>query len=192
MSFARKASGFSSVWLVPLSVACAPSQSFRPAGVLPTDRMHEVGLAVSSVGPRPYVDERARPVAEAWGDTRLGEHWISTALLGFDESALFAGGALRFDALRMRHFAASAEAELGFAWAAVSLPLALRFTDRFVAYCSPRLGNWGTHLTGFVPCGLSADIYDGLGVRGEVQFSWENFEYYNRRVHWGLAVTQEW
>jgi hypothetical protein len=38
-----------------------------------------------------------------------------------------------------------------------------------------------------VPAGLSVRIYDGIVIRGEWQVSWQNFMYYNRRDHWGLA-----
>ncbi|HVZ33091.1 MAG TPA: hypothetical protein VG963_11730, partial [Polyangiaceae bacterium] len=70
------------------------------------DRSHEVGVAVSDVGPRPYVNERARQVGEAWGTTRLGERWLGSVLFGFDRSALLLGGALRYDALRTHSFVA--------------------------------------------------------------------------------------
>jgi hypothetical protein len=61
-----------------------------------------------------------------------------------------------------------------------------------VAYCSPRIGNWGASLTGFSPCGISADLYRGLELRAEVQLGWAGFEYYERRLHLGLGVAQQW
>jgi hypothetical protein len=156
------------------------------------DRSHELGVAVSDVGARPYVNERASQLGQAWGTTRLGERWSGSVLFGFDRSALLLGGALRYDAVRTRPFVAAVETELGLSWAAFSLPLGVRVADRFVAYCSPRIGNWGASLTGFIPCGLSADVYQGLVLRAEAQLSWARFEYYERRLHLGLGIAQQW
>jgi hypothetical protein len=130
-------------------------------------------------------------MAQGWWSTRVGRRWQSSVLLGFDQSALLAGGALRFLLVQDRLWAA-AEVEAGFAWAAVSLPLALELWQPVDVYCSPRLGNWGAELSGFLPCGASIDVSDGLVLRGELQLSWADFAYYNRRVHVGLGLVQQW
>jgi len=178
-------------WLCAFGVACAPAQSFRPAGALPPGRQGEVGVAFSRVGPRPYVAEAARPLGQAWWSTKWGERWLSSVLIGFDQSALLGGWALRRDILQGR-FTGAVEAEIGLAWAAVSLPVSFAWSDHFASYCAPRLGNWGPQLSGFLPCGLSAEPWDGFSVRGELQLSWADFQYYNRRVHLGFALAQQW
>ena len=175
-----------------MAFSCAPSQSFRPAGAPGLGREHELGLAVSSVRPRPYVTEPTREVGQAWWATRLGGPWSLATLVAFDASALAAGAALRIDALHTRKFTLSAEAEGGFGWGAVSLPVALRVWKDVGAYCSPRIGNWGAVLTPFLPCGVQGELLDGLLLRGELQLSWAEFEAYNRRAHWGVAVAHQW
>lgn len=181
-------------WLLPcpLALACAPSQSFRPAGALGPDREHELGIAVSSVRPRPYVTEPAQEVGQAWWSTKLGGPWSLTTLLAFDASALAGGAALRLDAVRTRRISIAAEAEGGFAWAALSVPASLRIVDDVGVYCSPRLGTWGANVTPFVPCGLQGELFHGLILRGEAQLSWADFQAYNRRMHWGLGVAYQW
>lgn len=175
-----------------MTSACAPSQGFRPAGSPGPRREHELGLAVSSVRPRPYVIEAASEVGQAWWATRLREPWSITTLLAFDASALAAGAALRFDVVSTRALSLSAEAEGGFAWGAVSLPFALRVWEEAGVYCSPRFGNWGARLTPFLPCGVQGELARGVVLRGELQLSWADFEAYNRRAHWGLAVAHQW
>lgn len=180
----------SMVWNV--ASACAPSQSFRPAGALTEGRQQELGLAVSSVRPRPYVTEPARELGQAWWSTRLRGPWSFATLVAFDASALAGGVALRLDVVRAPHVTLSAEVEGGFAWAALSVPMAVRVWNDVGVYCSPRLGNWGPDLTAFVPCGVHGELLRGVIVRGEVQLSWADFEYYNRRAHWGLGVAHQW
>lgn len=174
-----------------LGAACAPAQSFRPAAALPAGRDAEVGVAVASVGPRPYVVERARPLAQGWYTRRMGERWLSSVIVGFDQAALLAGAALRFEPWR-GPLSAAIEAEAGFAWAALSLPLAWRPSASLAVYCSPRLGNWGPDVTGFLPCGASFDLGLGIALRAELQLSWADFAYYNRRMSAGAGIAQQW
>ena len=47
-------------------------------------------------------------------------------------------------------------------------------------------------MTPFLPLGVSAQILETLSLRAEGQVSWADFKYYNRRVHWGLAVAHQW
>lgn len=173
------------------ATGCAPAQSFRPAAALPPARHAELGLAVASVGPRPYVAERARPLAQGWYTRRTGERWESSLLVAFDQAALLAGGALRYQPWR-GPFTVAAELEAGFAWAALSLPLAWHPSEPLGLYCSPRLGNWGPELTGFVPCGASVQLGGGVVLRGELQLSWADFAHYNRRLHAGVGIAHQW
>lgn len=175
-----------------MAFACAPSQSFRPAGAPAHGREQELGIAVSSVRPRPYVTEPAREVGHAWWATRLRGPWSLATLVAFDTSALAGGAALRLDAISTRNIALAVEAEGGFAWGAVSLPVALSVWNELGLYCSPRLGNWGARLTPFVPCGVQGPLLDTIILRAELQLSWADFEAYNRRAHLGLAVAHQW
>lgn len=149
-----------------------------------------MGVAFSRVGRRAYVSEAARPMAQGWWSTRWGETWLSSVLFGFDQSAVLGGWALRKDLVQSR-LSASAEAELGVLWGALSVPVSLRF-DRVEPYCAPRIGTWGPDLTGFLPCGLSLGPWQGFSLRGEAELSWADFAYYNRRLHLGIAVAQQW
>jgi hypothetical protein len=178
--------------LVAVSLGCAPSQSFRPALAPGVGNQQELGLALSTVEPRPYVAEPARRLAQAWWTQRLGRRWAFSTLVGFDASAVLAGVAFRFDALRTRWFVAAAEVDAGFLWGGLSLPLAARIANVGGVYCAPRLGNWGSELTGSVPCGLEARLMDGLVARAELQLGWADFEHYNRRLHWGVAFAHQW
>ena len=175
-----------------LSAACAPSQTFRPAASPTSDRPQEAGAAVSVVGARPYVIESSRAVGQLWFASRLGNHWSIAGIGSFDDEAVLAGAALRWDALRSDRFAGGIEAEAGFLYASMSVPLALRLWQEVWLYSNPRLGNWGPELSGFVPVGLSAELYRGVFLRAEAQYSWEDFKYYNRRRHLGIAVGYRW
>jgi hypothetical protein len=140
------------------------------------------------VTPRPYVDEESHGVAEVWFSTVLGEQSDLTALVAFDDEALAMGGALTLRYVRTERIAAGAELELGYAWGAVSAPVSLRLVDRAYLYAAPRLGTWGMEFIFGVPVGTSVRIYEDFGVRAEWQRSWQGFQYYNRRDHFGFAA----
>jgi hypothetical protein len=172
--------------------ACGPSQGFRPAGFPSDGRESEVGLALSSIEPRPYVNEPTQRVGQAWWSARLDEHWSVSTIVGFDRSALLGGAALRYDLVDTRWVALAGEAELGLVWAGISLPASLRIWRGLALYTTPRLSNWGPSVAPFIPVGLSAKIADALIVRAEAQLSWADFQYYNRRLHWGIGLAHEW
>ena len=174
-----------------VAVACGPSQGFRPAGFPSAGRDSEVGLALSSIEPRPYVNEATQRVGQAWWSVKLDERWSLSTIVGFDTSSLLGGAALRHDLVDSSWFALAGEAELGLFWAGVSLPVSVRVW-RLALYSTPRLSNWGPNVTPFIPVGLSVKVVDALIVRGEAQLSWADFQYYNRRLHWGVALAHEW
>jgi hypothetical protein len=173
-------------------MACAPSQGFRPAGALDYGRDDEVGLALSRVGSRPYINETPQYVGQAWWATRLDARWALTALASFDETSAAGGAALRFDIASGRWAALAAEAEGGLFWAAVSVPVTFRVGRRLGLYSAPRLGTYGPELTPFLPLGVFAEIIESWSLRAEGQVSWADFQYYNRRVHWGMAAAHDW
>jgi hypothetical protein len=177
---------------LPLALACAPSQSFRPASLSGNANDRELGLAFSSVEPRPYVAEPTQRIGQGWWTTQLGERWSLSAVGAFDTSSVLGGAALRWSVARSRHVALAMELELGLFYAGFSVPASLGLWPGGALYCSPRLGNWGPDLTPFLPCGLSVDVSRGLSLRAEGQVSWAEFQYYNRRVHWGFAVAHRW
>lgn len=184
------AAGFAASFV--LCSACAPSQSFRPPRSPDSSLEDELGLAVSSVRPRPYVTESTRVVAQGWWTTRLGSAWEFSTIVAFDASAAALGTALRWDYLKLPRVTSSIEAEAGFGWAALALPAAFWVTPELGVYCAPRLGNWGPLLTPFVPCGASIEVWKDMTLRAEVQLSWADFQTYNRRVHWGLGAAHAW
>jgi hypothetical protein len=177
--------------LLLVAVACGPSQGFRPAGFPSDGRDTEIGLAVSSIEPRPYVNEATQRVGQAWWSVKLDERWSLSTIVGFDTSSLLGGAALRYELVDSSWFALAGEAEAGLFWAGISVPVSLRVW-RLALYSTPRLSNWGPNVTPFIPVGLSVKIADALIVRGEAQLTWADFQYYNRRVHWGVAIAHEW
>jgi hypothetical protein len=180
------------LFLLLIAQACSPSQSFRPGGSLLPGRSHELGIAISNIEPRPYVEESAQRLGQAWWMQQLSERWLFTTLVAFDTSAVLGGTALRWDAFPGSRLAVSPELELGLFWAAASLPMTLRLWHGTGIYTSPRLGNWGAEVTPFLPIGVTSELFHGLVLRAEAQLSWANFQYYNRRVHWGFAVAHQW
>jgi hypothetical protein len=176
-----------------LCAACARSQGFRPAAASSSPgRTQEFGLALSSVEPRRYVNEKTQRLGQAWWTVQLRERWALSTIAGFDTSSALGGAALRWDGLRARWVNVSGELELGLFWAAASVPASLRLWPGAQLYTAPRLGSWGSQLTPFLPLGLSAEIVGATIVRAEAQVSWSDFQYYNRRVHWGLALAHQW
>lgn len=174
-------------------LGCAPLASLRPAGgMAESHRSVEVGAGAVAFGPRPYVTETWQPVGQIWGTLGLSRWFELSAVGAFDEQAFAAGGALRWIPLRSNRVAAGAEVEVGFAWAALALPIAARLSDGFWLYSTPRLGSVGIHLTPGVPVGISADVADGLILRGEAQLSWEDFLAYERRFHLAGGIAYQW
>lgn len=178
--------------LLASAAACAPSQGFRPAGMPDADRPRELGLAFSSVEARPYVEETAQYLGQAWWSLRLDERWALTTLAAFDSSAVAGGAALRVEIASGKRAALAAEVEGGVAWGAVGVPATLRLWRGSALYTAPRLGTWGSEITPFIPLGLSAPIARSIALRAEAELSWAGFRYYNRRLHWGFAIAHQW
>ncbi|HKO94661.1 MAG TPA: hypothetical protein VJU61_26080, partial [Polyangiaceae bacterium] len=88
--------------------------------------------------------------------------------------------------------AVSPELELGLFWAGASVPVTLQLWRGTGIYTSPRISNWGAEVTPFIPVGLTSELFGGLVLRAEAELSWANFQYYNRRLHWGFAVAHQW
>lgn len=172
-------------------IGCGPVAGFRPAAGLMPDRRAEAGFGVAEVSPRPYVEEPAATAGQAWLSGRATRHIDLTGLFAFDDDAVAGGLAARFMPLRSDRFVAGFEQELGYAWFAASTPVALRLFDQTWLYTSPRLGTWGAELSFMVGLGASVRLYDGLMLRAEWQRSWQDFKYYNRRDHRGLAIAHQ-
>src|SRR5262245_56971779 len=105
---------------------CAPLARFRPASGLMPGKSLEPGAGVAYVAPRPRVDEPTRGAGQVWLSGEPGSRVSLSAIGAFDVDAFALGGALRVDFLRADRAVAGVEAELGYAWAALSLPFALR------------------------------------------------------------------
>jgi hypothetical protein len=176
--------------LVLLS-ACAPLASLRPASGLAPGRSLETGMGVVTLGPRPYVDEASRTVGQLWV-TGEPKRWLGlSGILGFDDQALAAGGALRWNVFRSSRFAAAIEGEGGFAWGAGSLNLAVSPLENNWLYAGPRLGTFGFDWELGVPVGASVYLGSGMSVRGEAQLSWVELMNYNQRMHLALALVNQ-
>lgn len=179
-------------WLIGfLLIGCGPVASFRPASGLMPDRHAEAGFGMAEVSPRPYVEEPAATAGQAWLSGRVTPLVDLTALTAFDDDAVAGGLAARFTPLRTDRLAASFEQELGYAWFAASTPVALRLVDQTWLYTAPRFGTWGAELSFMVGLGASVRVYDGMMLRAEWNRSWQDFKYYNRRDHRGLALAHQ-
>lgn len=174
-----------------LAAGCAPLASFRPPTGLLEQRSLEIGAGGVALSPRPYVQESWRGAGQVWGRGPVTEWLELGGVVAFDDEAALGGVTAQGRYARTDRFAGAVEVELGWAWGALALPVAVRLFDQSWLYASPRLGNYGDELTPGIPLGLSLRIWDGLMVRAEGQLSWAGFRYYNRRAHLGLALAYQ-
>jgi hypothetical protein len=175
------------------AVACAPVADFRPPSALVRgDRTFEVGGGGVYVSPRPYVVESGHQMGQFWFTGRA-TRWLSlSAVGGFDAHSALGGGAALARFVTTDRFVAGASVEAGFAWGATSLSGAARLFDDTWVYAAPRVFNWGKFVAVGVPVGASVHVFDGFSLRAEVQTSWEDLKYYNRRTHVGAAAAYDW
>jgi hypothetical protein len=166
-------------------------------------RSGEVGGGVAAVTPRPYVDEPTRATGQLWWTGRAADWASVSAIAAFDLDAVAAGGAFLAKYLQSERVVLGAEAELGYAWAALAAPAAVRLVDDWWLYTAPRVSNWGGPsrfelsavlkvLAVGIPVGANIPVCCGFVVRPEVQVSWVDFKYYNRRIHYGVAAAFQW
>lgn len=173
--------------------ACAPVADFRPPSALVRDdRTFEAGAGVVHVSPRPYVQEEGHNTGQAWFTGRPTKWLLLSGIAGADAHSVLGGGAALARFLRTDRFVAAGSVEAGFAWGAASLSGGARLFDDTWVYTAPRFFNWGMYPAVGIPVGVSARIVDGFILRAEGQLSWQNFRYYNRRTHLGLAAAYEW
>lgn len=173
------------------SGGCVPPGDFRPAAPFVDGRTSEIGAGVVASTKRPYVDEPTRAVGQLWGAHRFGER-ISVAGVGaFDDRAVALGAAFRVDALRFDRFALAGEVQLGYAWAGLSMPMAVRLFDATWLYAGPRalprFQEWMLDL----PVGLSVRVHEGFALRAEAHATWVDLDPYSRRFHLGLAAAYQ-
>jgi hypothetical protein len=177
--------------LVLLIAGCAPVAGFRPASGAMPGRTLELGAGAAAVSPRPYVDETWQGAGQLWLTLDRSELLALSGIAAFDDDAVALGGAARLGLVRHDRFAGGVEGELGFAWAALSLPLAVRAFEQNWIYSAPRLGTWSTDALIGLPLGASVHVYDGLILRAEAQVSWQDFKYYNRRTTLGAGAAYQ-
>lgn len=186
----RRCSGY---FVLAISTsACAPLATLRPASGVPSENHVEAGAALVRLSARPYVDEETAYTGQAWFSMEPSRHWTLSAITAFDSTAAAAGFAARWNAIRSSRVAVGPEAELGYAWGAGALGLALRTVGGNWIYAAPRLGNVGFNWTFGVPAGLSLDLTHGFVLRAEAQLSWADFKYYNRRLHLASGLAYQW
>lgn len=152
----------------------------------------EVGAGAAIVTPRPGVDEPLQGAAQVWTLGEPSTRLTVSAIGAFDVNAFAIGGAIRFNWVRGDRTALGVEAEAGFAWAAVSVPLAFRLFDETWIYTAPRLGNFGVDPLLSLPAGVSARMIDGFILRAEAQASQQGFVHWNPRAHLGAAAAYQW
>jgi hypothetical protein len=177
--------------MVVILSGCSPIASLRPASGLMPGKQLEVGAGVAALSPRPFVSEDWESAGQVWASGNTSSLVTLSAIGAFDADAFAVGGALRINVAQEDRFAFGVEGELGYAWAALSLPLALRLFDQSWLYSAPRLGTWSTDPIFGVPLGLSLRVYEGFAIRGEAQLSWQNFQYFNRRAHFAAAAVYQ-
>jgi hypothetical protein len=151
-----------------------------------------VGAALVRLSARPYVEEETAYTGQVWFSAEPNRHVGLSFIGAFDSNAAAGGVAARWNALRSSRVAIGPEAELGFAWGAGSLGLALRTVGENWIYAAPRIGNLGFDWAFGVPAGLSLDLSHGFVLRAEAQLSWAEFKYYNRRLHLASGISYQW
>ncbi len=177
-----------------VSTACtAPIADMRPPSALVhDDRTFEMGGGAAMAGPRPYVIESGHGEGQVWFTGRVVP-WLSLSGIGaFDTHTGKGGVSALARYVTTDRFVAGVGAEAGYAWLAGSLSASGRLFDDTWVYTAPRFFNWGIFPAAAVPVGFSSRIYGGFHLRGEAQLSWENFKYYNRRLHLAAAAVYEW
>jgi hypothetical protein len=179
------------LFALPAAGACAPLATLRPASGVPSAHHMELGAAAVRLGPRPYVDEEAEDTGQVWYTLEPSRHFALSALAAFDEQAAAGGLAARWNAIRSSRFAFGPEVEAGYAWGAGALSAALRTVGQNWIYAAPRLYNIGFEWTFGAPVGVSVDCTHGFVLRGEVQVSWADFVYYNRRIHLAAGLVYQ-
>lgn len=153
---------------------------------------HDVGMGAVAIGPRRYSNEPTYFVAQVWGSRRVSEHFKVSGVAAFDADAVAGGAALAWLPVRSSRYTFGVEAELGYAWASLGIPLAAEVvTDHVTLYSAPRLGNWGRKWTPSLPLGVQVAIGHGIDVRAEAQVNWADFQYFNRRLQVGLALAYQ-
>lgn len=156
------------------------------------DRSLELGVGVTRVSPRPYVEESSADVGQAWVTGELSRNRVAlSAITAFDSDALAVGGALRVNAIYTERFSGGFEGEIGYLWGGFSIPVAVRLFDQTHVYTAPHLFNWGIDPAFGIPVGVSVRLYGGFVLRAEWQRSWQDFKYYNRREHLGIAAAYQ-
>lgn len=171
--------------------ACAPLGSLRPASAPAAGRGAEVGAGAAVVSPRELVEEPVRAAGQLWALTRAGGRFTLSAIGAFDDDAVALGVAARFDAIDTKRFAGGVELELGYAWAAVSLPVAVRMFGESWAYGAPRFGSWGTQPLLSLPAGVSLHAGDGVFLRAEGQALIQSFAWGQPRWAAGLGAAYQ-
>jgi hypothetical protein len=171
---------------------CAPPADFRPPSALMFhDQTLEVGAGIVNVSKRPYVDESSRNIGQSWVTVRAAS-WVSfSAISAFDREGAAGGGSALFRLLRTDRVILGTSAEAGYAWAGASASGALRLLEDSWLYTAPRVSNWGDVASVGIPVGLSIHVFEGLHLRTEVQWSWAELKYYNRRMHTGVAAAYD-
>lgn len=173
--------------------SCAPLADLRPAGQLAhRERSFEAGAGAVALGPRPYVMEEWQGAGQLWGGALLAQTLELGVLAAFDETAVAGGFALRWTPLQYDPLFAGAELQLGYAWAALSLPVSLRLAEPVFVYTAPRLGTQGVELTPGLPGGVAVEALPGYELRAEAQLSWAEFQAYQRRTHLALGLAHQW
>jgi hypothetical protein len=152
-----------------------------------------VGLGGDVQGPRPYVDEPSRGAGQAWASGRVAERLTLTGIAAFDPSAFALGGAARIDLAKTRRIALGVEPELGFLWAALDVPFAIRLWDEAWIYTSPWFGTRGVDWSLDLPVGLSVHAIDGFIMRAEYAVSWSHdLVYAERRDRFAFGLAYQW
>lgn len=173
-------------------LGCAPLAEMRPGSGMMPGRSAEVGAGMVRLSPRQYVEESPANTGMMWFSGDASRVVNLSVISAFDYNALALGMALRINALKYDRFAGGVEAQAGYGWVALTLPFAARLFDQTWVYSSPRFGTFGRDLSFGAPVGLSVRVWNGFAVRGEVQTSWQDFRYYNRRLHTALGVAYQW
>jgi hypothetical protein len=175
-----------------LGVGCAPLASLRPAAPFGEGHDKEIGLGAAAVAPRRYVDEEWLHAGQMWFSVDAKSWLRLSAISAFDAEAVAVGGGATARLVRADRFAGGVEAEVGYGWGALGIPMAVRLFDQTWVYSTPRVSNFGVDPALFIPVGASVHLYGGSFLRLEYQSSWAKFQAYNQRNHFAAGLAVQW
>lgn len=121
--------------------ACAPSISMPPPVPFAADQRREVGAAGMLGQTFPYPEADLPWGVKVWGVWKLGERTDLGGVMGAGYPGFYSAGLMfRYFPVQNERFRLGVQAEGGYAWASLGVPVAYAVTPRLWLYTEPELG----------------------------------------------------